>query len=194
MQRLSAFSPLMRASRGLAVDGDHVRIGVLQGRDPGGEARLEQLGIERIDEVVQRVVAGDAVLVAQERAQEGQMLIAPLLDLDEIIGASQRCSQCQKQKLGQRIDHLPRLPRVFQRRKMLEQCDLLRSQGHASLPSDSEALYESHRIRLWESRNPQSRAIALKRHLRHLAGHCQREHSAIGVAVDRSRVRAERCR
>src|SRR5438552_14397152 len=89
------------------------------------------------------------------------MLVAPLLDLDEIIGAGQRCSQRQQQKLGQRIDHLPRLPWVFQRREMVEQGDLLRSQGHASLPSDSEAVYESHRIRLWESRNPQTQAIAL---------------------------------
>ena len=41
--------------------------------------------VEGIHQVVQSVVAGDAVLVGQEAAEEVQVGIAPVLDLDEVV-------------------------------------------------------------------------------------------------------------
>jgi hypothetical protein len=77
VQRLAALAAIVRATGGLAVDRDQVGLGLTQALDPGREACLEQPGIERGDNLAQRVVARDAVPVRQEAAQEGQVLPAP---------------------------------------------------------------------------------------------------------------------
>ncbi len=113
----------MRAARGLAVNGDDVRCAVAQRLDPGDEAGLEQRGIEGINHVVQGVVGGNAALIGQEAAQKVQALLAPQLDLDEILHAAQRRAQHQEHDLRQRVDHPPLLTRIAQRRKMVEKRD-----------------------------------------------------------------------
>ena len=62
-------------------------------------------------------MAGDAVLVGQEPAQEIQAVCAPFLDLDEVLRPAQRRAQHQKQEFRQRVDHLPGLPRVLKGQK-----------------------------------------------------------------------------
>ena len=77
MQRLAALSPRMAAPRGLAVDGDDVGVAVAQALDPGRETAIEQLGVERVDHVVERVVGRQPALVRQETPQKIQPLLAP---------------------------------------------------------------------------------------------------------------------
>jgi hypothetical protein len=111
----------MAPARGLAVDGDDVRLGVAQLCHPGHEADLEPCRVDGVDHVAQRVVARDPVPVGQEPAQEGQMLSAPQPRLDEVVSAGQGGGQHQEQDLRQRVEHLPGLARILQRREMIQQ-------------------------------------------------------------------------
>ena len=56
MQRCAALAAGVAAARCLAVDRDPARLRLAQTLDPGGEAGLEQLGIERREHAAQRVV------------------------------------------------------------------------------------------------------------------------------------------
>jgi hypothetical protein len=94
----------MGAARGFAVDCDEVGVAVTQTADPDGEALGEQRGIERIDQVVECIVAGDAALVRQEAvsaAEEIHVGCAPVRDLDEILSADDGGAQDQQQDLRQ---------------------------------------------------------------------------------------------
>ena len=82
---------------------------------------LEQLGINRPDHLVPRVVARDAMHKRPQAAQKRQRALAPQRHLDKIIGPGQRRAQKQQNDLRQRIENLGRLPRVVQRRKPIEQ-------------------------------------------------------------------------
>ena len=76
----------MGSAGGFAVNGDDVRIVVAQATDPCSEALGEQGMVECIHQVVQRIMAGDAVLVGQEAAQEVHVGFAPVFDRDEVVG------------------------------------------------------------------------------------------------------------
>ena len=106
MQRLASLGLGMGAAGGLAINRDDVWVTVAQAVDPGDEALGEQPGIQRVDQVVERIVAGDAVLVGQEPAQEVEVDFAPVLDLDEVIGADDGGAQDQQQDFGERVKHL----------------------------------------------------------------------------------------
>ncbi len=68
-QRLAALGARVGSSRGLAVDGDDVGRALAQRLDPGGKASLKQNRVERVDHVVDRIVAGQAVLVGHKTPQ-----------------------------------------------------------------------------------------------------------------------------
>ncbi len=119
MQRLASLGTRMAAPRGLAIDGDDLGIAVAQGLDPACEASLEEVGIERVDHVVERVVRRDAALVGQETAQKVEALLTPQLRLDEIVHAAQRRAQHHKQDFRQRVGDTPTLAGIRQRRKMI---------------------------------------------------------------------------
>ena len=122
--RCSGSRPLRRAwvaPRGLAVDGDDVGLIARATSRPSCEAGLEQLGIEPVDHVVERVVSRDAVLIGQEPPQEIEPLFAPQADLHKILHAAKRGAKHQQQDLRQRIQNPPALPRVRQRREMIDQ-------------------------------------------------------------------------
>jgi len=73
MQRLASLAAVMGAPRGLAVDRDELRQrGVTEFLDAGEEAGFEQLRIDGGKHVAQRVMAGDAIRVGQEAAEEWQ--------------------------------------------------------------------------------------------------------------------------
>jgi hypothetical protein len=103
VQGLAALGACVAAARRLAIDGDEFRLVGAQSLDPCHEAALEQLRVERIDHVIQSVVRGDAVGVGQEAAQEGRLLLAPGLHLDEVVGAGQGRGQHQEQDLRKRM-------------------------------------------------------------------------------------------
>ena len=90
--------------------------------DPGGEAFGEQMrAVDGVDDVVQRVVAGNPCLEGQQAAEELLMHLAPAPDLDEVLRPGQRSAQHDQQHLGQRKQHLPGLARVFQCGEVVDQ-------------------------------------------------------------------------
>ena len=76
VERAAVAASVVGASRGLAVDDDDLggcgggAGRVAQGFDPGREALGEQRAADRVDDVVERVVAGDARLVGQHASQK----------------------------------------------------------------------------------------------------------------------------
>jgi hypothetical protein len=110
---------------------------------------VKQLGIECIDDVIQYVVARDAMGEWQEAAQELQMDPTPAADFDEILGACEAAAEHQKQDLRQWLDHFPGLPRVLQGRKLFDQ-GCARCNRHARLLAMGGA-EESHRAVTGES-------------------------------------------
>ena len=148
MQRLAILGFIVRAPRGLAVDGDDVGIVVAQAGDPVHEARFEQLRIERVDDIGQGVVARDIVAKQQIAAQKIEAFTAPLADLDEIVAASNRRAEDEQHDLGQWEHDLGALARIIEPRKVVEQGDLRSSGGrrrygfaegcgHGRSPTDS---------------------------------------------------------
>ena len=111
--------------------------------DPAGEAGLEQLRVERVDHVVERVVGRNAALVGQETPQEVEPLFAPQPDLDEILHARQRGAEHQQQYLRQRIQDPPALAGVRQSRKMVEQREGGRACATSKAPNQRSP-HESH--------------------------------------------------
>ena len=117
VQGLAALAARLGAAGGLAVDGDAIRRGPAQALDPSRTAALDQLRIENAEHRPQRVVAGRAVGIGKEAAQELEVLVAPELDLDQVIGTRQRRAEQEPQDLGQGAEHLGLPPRVLQRRE-----------------------------------------------------------------------------
>jgi hypothetical protein len=58
--------------------------GLAQAHDPFVEAGGEQLAIERVERVVQRIVAGNA-FIGEDTAQEAEVHAVPAADLDEVL-------------------------------------------------------------------------------------------------------------
>ena len=121
MQRATPARPVVGAARGLAIHGHELRPGVAQVLDPRREAVGEQIAVERAHDVAQRIVAGDAARVGQKAFQERPVHHAPAAGFYEVLGPRQSAAQHQGQDFGQGIDHLPRLPRVRQRREVIQQ-------------------------------------------------------------------------
>ena len=126
----------MRASRGLAVDGDDLGGGagrgwLAQALDPGGETLGKERPVDGVDDVVQGVVAGDPGLVGQQAAEEVLVHLTPAPDLHEILSPGQRAAQHQQKDFRQRKQNLPGLARVLQRSKVFDQ----RCTGHRETSS-----------------------------------------------------------
>jgi hypothetical protein len=66
-------------------------------------------------------MARDAVPEGREAAQEGQVLVAPEPDRDDVVRSRQRRAEQEKEDLGQRVEHLGDLARVLQRGELVEQ-------------------------------------------------------------------------
>ena len=82
--------------------------------DPGGEATLELLGVERGQDVTQVVVRRRAVLERTEAAQQRELLGPEQRDLGEALCTGQHRKQTQQQDLIERIGNLALLARVLQ--------------------------------------------------------------------------------
>lgn len=74
LSSLRAASQDMGPPRGLTVDSDDHLVGIAQGLDSRREACLERFGVERVDDIVQGVVARSVALVGHGRSQEVQQL------------------------------------------------------------------------------------------------------------------------
>src|SRR6202011_2268963 len=143
--------------------------------DPGGEAALELLGIERGQDVTQVVVRRRAVLERTEAAQQRELLGPEQRDLGEALCTRQHRKQTQQQDLIERIGNLALLARVLevfeipQKDNRLVECRTVRSAVHGRRPSceseDRHGFSTSdvchallHPIALW----PPSTALANK--------------------------------
>lgn len=127
MQRILAAAAVVGVARSLApclrrLDGDDLGIGIAQARHPGHEAIRERLRRQGIDHVVERVVRGNAVREGQKPAPERLLPVGPARDLHEILRPRHRPAQHDQQHLRRRIDRLPRLARVLEGGKLIEQC------------------------------------------------------------------------
>ena len=113
---IGGLPPFFRPDRrdGLAIDGDHPVRRSGQRRDPGDEAALELLGVERGQDVAEMIVRRRAVLERPEAAQKLELLAAEQGDIDEGLGPGQHREQAQQQDLVERVGHLALLARVLQ--------------------------------------------------------------------------------
>ena len=65
-------------------------------------------------------ISVDAALEGQKTAQKINLLVAPFLDLHKIIRARHHPAQDHQKNLFQRVQHLPRLPRILTRREKVQ--------------------------------------------------------------------------
>lgn len=138
MQGGAALAFVAGAPRRLAVDGHDLGAGFLVGFDPqalnpGHEAVAEGLVVEGVEQIVQRIMAGNARRVGQEAAQKGQVHLAPAGDLDEAVGTAQHAAENDKHDLVQGEQNLARLPRILQPRKVVKQRNALCLLAHGRL-------------------------------------------------------------
>jgi hypothetical protein len=144
MQRVALLGFVVGTARGLPIDGHNIGLALAQARDPFAEAGREKFAIECVDDVVERIVARDALSEGQEAPQEPLVDHAPAADLDEVLRPRQSAAQHQEQNLRQGIDYLPALPRVRQHREMVDQGPRATVLRHG-VPRHFEVLRESRR-------------------------------------------------
>ena len=145
MQGLGALALIVRAPRGLAVDGDEVGTVRPHLGHPALEATLEQDRIDPVEQDAQPALAGDAVVEGREAAQELQVMPAPGGDVVEVVAGGDGAADHQQQDLAQRIHHPPGLARVLELGKVLQQQRQAisrrfledRDSGHLRSPSES---------------------------------------------------------
>ena len=102
------------SAQGLAVNGDDFHRRLRQRRHPIDKATLERVGIERGENIAQRVMRRRAVGERRKPTQQRQLLFAEPLDIGEAFRPGQHAKERHQQYLVQRIDDLARLPRVRQ--------------------------------------------------------------------------------
>ena len=121
VQRFEALSFVVRAARGLAVDGDEDVPTRPQRVNPILEAACECLGIDPVHQRAQPALAGDPIVIRREFSQEVEMVFAPGGDFVEIVARGDSGAGQQQQDLGQRVDDPPRLAVIIEPGKMLQQ-------------------------------------------------------------------------
>ena len=128
-----AAGPVEGAARRLAVDGDHALDAAREALRPGDEAALEALRIESAEDEAELIMARRAVGERQEAAQERQLLLAEQRDAHPAVGPAQHGAQRQEQHLIEPIEHLDRLARIRERRKVSQKIELpAQPLGHLS--------------------------------------------------------------
>ena len=118
----SAPRPLARVVRpatGLAVDGDEASgvVGVGRDRvaDPGLEAALEGLGLQRHEQAADAVARGDAVGQGEVLGQPGRPMLGPAMDGGGAIAAADDAADGDDDDIDQQVLAIARVPRVGER-------------------------------------------------------------------------------
>src|SRR5450432_4712823 len=112
---------MVRATRGLAVDGDEVVPTRPQCVDPALETNPEGQGIHPVYQGAQPAFTGDSVVERGEPSKQTQMMLAPGGYLVEIVARGDRGAGQKQQHLGQGIDDPPWLAVIRKLGKMLQQ-------------------------------------------------------------------------
>src|ERR1700690_4153629 len=101
-----------RSAHRLAVDRHHALRNADQRGDPGHEAALEVLRVERGEDVAEMVVRWRTVEEWPEASQKLQFHVAKPGDIDEGFGPGQHREQRQQEHLIERIRDLAALTRI----------------------------------------------------------------------------------
>jgi hypothetical protein len=117
MDRLLRALLLMGAAHRLAIDGDDLGWRLGQRRDPGDEAALERLRIERGENIAQMIMCGRAVAIGHPStgsgpAQEIELLFAETGDVGKRLGPRQNREPAQEQDFIAWIGDLSGLPMI----------------------------------------------------------------------------------
>ena len=113
---------------------------MFSGPCPGG-----RLGLRASRSPPPRCTMVSAILVCvggQKAARKVDAVLAPPLDLDEILHAAERRTEHHAQDLLKRVQHPPRLARVLQRRKMIEKRRGRLGPGHRKASQINEASHD----------------------------------------------------
>ena len=100
------------SARGFAINGDNTCGNARHRADPGDEAALELIGVERREDIAEVIMRRRAILERAEPAEQLKLLGAEKCDLREAFRASQHGKQAQQQNLIQRVGHLAKLAMV----------------------------------------------------------------------------------
>ena len=106
-----------RAPARLAIDRHH-RVAAQRRnhrRHPAAKGRLELVRIDQREHPLEGVVGGDAVLEHHEPAQPLELLLAPRLDVGEVVRPAQHRAHGHRQQLGQVVADLARAARIGNR-------------------------------------------------------------------------------
>ena len=106
MDRGFSAALLIGAPQRLAVDGDEIGPERCERAGPGDEAALELFGVESREQIAELIVRRRAVLERSEPAQERELPLAELRDLDPALRAGQHRQQAQQQHLVEPIPDL----------------------------------------------------------------------------------------
>jgi hypothetical protein len=110
-------------AHGLTVDGDHFGRNPRLRRDPGDEATLEGLGVQRGENVTEVIVRRRSILERSEASEQSQFQPAESGDVGDRLRPGYEGEQAQQQNLVQRIFDLAALSGVRQILEITEEDD-----------------------------------------------------------------------
>lgn len=109
----------MRPAAGLAVDGDETCgiVGVGRDRitDPGLEAALKRLGLQRHEQPSDAVARGDAVGQGEVLGQPGCPMLGPAMDGGGSIAPAEDAADGDDDDIDQEVLAIARVPRIRER-------------------------------------------------------------------------------
>lgn len=121
MQRPHALAAVVAAARGLGVDrheGGLLRPALPH---PSGEGGGEEPGVDPVHQDGEPALAGDAILVGQVAAQEGEMRRPPGSDVLVVVAVGDGAADDEQEDLVQTVADPPHVARVVHHREVLEQ-------------------------------------------------------------------------
>ena len=115
----------MGTERGLAIDGDdfggdNAGFCLPQPVDPGHKGDGEEVAIERVHHIVQRVMRRNAAPERQYPAQEPQLFQTLETRFDEVLGPGEGHTQDQKQEFWQWIQNFTKLAGIIKTGEMVQ--------------------------------------------------------------------------
>ena len=103
---------LVAAAHRFAIDGDDLGGRLGQRRHPIDKAPLERAGVERGENIAQRVMGRRAIRERAKPPQQVDLLRAEPGDVGETIGVGEHRQKTEQQHLVERINHLAGLPTI----------------------------------------------------------------------------------
>ena len=132
------FARVVRPATGLAVDGDEtcgiVGVGRDRVADPGLEAALEGLGLQRHEQATDAVARGDAVGQGEVLGQPGRPMLGPAMDGGGAVAAAEDAADGDDDDIDQEVLAIARVPGVGERFEVGADGADVDELGHGSHP------------------------------------------------------------